>query len=332
MKQHPPWRSPVYREDELYDTLGIWPLPRFLYHYTSIETLEKILSTRKLRFNRLDRVNDGDDGSTRDLPKSASTQFVSCWTSQTEESVPLWSMYTDFRGVRIGLPVDMFAGRPCPELFQEGGYLTRLQEMVTIERRPVDLGPEWREFENLLNQLDTGTTKADTTKADSTDGLSVSIVAIGTPFRQSISLLIGPNPVHYTDNADLLFPTLIMDSSIVNPKTGDILTRRAVVSPFDVGIYKHTRWSFEKEWRWRLNFFGLGRHVPLDPIGRATIDFDTSPVTTPFVDVSLSPDALREMEVLLGPKCSDDDMARVEAVLQQCGVDVGTRRSVLKIR
>lgn len=33
-----------------------------IHHYTSIESLAMILSTRKIRFNRLDRMDDLEEG------------------------------------------------------------------------------------------------------------------------------------------------------------------------------------------------------------------------------------------------------------------------------
>jgi hypothetical protein len=35
--------------------------------------------------------------------------FVSCWTYESEESIPMWDMYADSRqGVRIEMPIEMF--------------------------------------------------------------------------------------------------------------------------------------------------------------------------------------------------------------------------------
>jgi len=79
-----------------------------IHHYTSIKNLALILSSKKLRFNRLDNVDDLKeiDG----LPSGFGTYiFISCWTDEEEESIPLWKMYTEnMRGVRISFPVKMF--------------------------------------------------------------------------------------------------------------------------------------------------------------------------------------------------------------------------------
>ncbi len=81
----------------------------FLYHYTSIETLSIILNDKKLRFNRVDKVNDFEEVKIDDLPHMKENIFVSCWTESDEESIPLWHLYASrTKGVRLGLPANMF--------------------------------------------------------------------------------------------------------------------------------------------------------------------------------------------------------------------------------
>ena len=77
-----------------------------IYHYTSIETLELILKNKKIRFNRLDKVDDMEEsiyGSGPNRTKLGIYAFVSCWTKSEKENPALWKMYTDYKGVRIGL-------------------------------------------------------------------------------------------------------------------------------------------------------------------------------------------------------------------------------------
>lgn len=72
------------------------------YHYTSIDTLEKIFSSRSLCFTNLDLVDDLDEVETADLKKFGRFCYVSCWTKEEKESIPMWKMYTpDMQGVRI---------------------------------------------------------------------------------------------------------------------------------------------------------------------------------------------------------------------------------------
>lgn len=81
-----------------------------LYHYTTIESLALILKNKTLLFNRLDCVDDLEEGSVVSSGIYVGKYvFVSCWTESDEESIPLWKMYGgDKFGVRIGLKKDMF--------------------------------------------------------------------------------------------------------------------------------------------------------------------------------------------------------------------------------
>jgi len=79
--------------------------PNRIYHYTSIETLAVILKSRKLRFTRLDQVDDALEAPPVGQIASNKYFFVSCWTAETAESIPQWHLYTNkMTGVRIELP------------------------------------------------------------------------------------------------------------------------------------------------------------------------------------------------------------------------------------
>jgi Protein of unknown function (DUF2971) len=126
-----------YTDDFMFDVMGIEELPTNLYQYTSIDSLKKILQSHTLRFSRLDKVNDPEEAIASDLPFASSSVFVSCWSSEVNESIPMWSMYGDrFYGVRIRLPTTMFVGRKAPMIFEEGGALTVVNAEWTISRAP----------------------------------------------------------------------------------------------------------------------------------------------------------------------------------------------------
>lgn len=83
--------------------------PKYLYHYTTIETLELIIKNKNIRFGSLLNVDDLEEVKSADLEKVGSYCFVSCWTDNEVESIPLWDMYTNkMKGVRLKMPVDMF--------------------------------------------------------------------------------------------------------------------------------------------------------------------------------------------------------------------------------
>src|ERR1035437_2087423 len=88
-------------------------IPEFLYHYTSIESLAMILSTKKIKFNSLINVDDLIEGQCKEYQDIGQYYFVSSWTDLEEESLPFWNMYTpNMKGVRIKMPSDLFNEYP----------------------------------------------------------------------------------------------------------------------------------------------------------------------------------------------------------------------------
>lgn len=78
-----------------------------LHHYTTINNLALILRGKKIRFNRLDNVDDLTESSH--LPhRFKSYYFVSCWTKSDKENISLWHMYTQMKGVKISFPNNPF--------------------------------------------------------------------------------------------------------------------------------------------------------------------------------------------------------------------------------
>jgi hypothetical protein len=81
----------------------------YLYHYTNINSLALILKTQKVRFTRLDKVNDTQEGLTNDFGSFATYLFVCCFTETKEENLAMWNMYTpEMRGVRIQFEAPVF--------------------------------------------------------------------------------------------------------------------------------------------------------------------------------------------------------------------------------
>lgn len=80
-----------------------------IFHYTSIASLALILKSNKIRFSRLDGVDDVLEAQTHAGINFGQYFFVSCWTKTKEESIPQWHMYgNDMRGIRIQMPAYPF--------------------------------------------------------------------------------------------------------------------------------------------------------------------------------------------------------------------------------
>lgn len=95
-----------------------------IHHYTTIDNLALILESKKIRFTRLDLLDDikevaGLDNPSYKLDKSI---FISSWTEDGEENIPLWKMYASVtNGVRITLSQEMLQEHFITE-FQEQNH------------------------------------------------------------------------------------------------------------------------------------------------------------------------------------------------------------------
>lgn len=78
-------------------------MEKYLYHYTSIEILLLILKNKTLAFNSLQNVDDIEEAKSEDIENIGKMCYVSCWTYDKGESIPMWNMYTNMHGVRIKL-------------------------------------------------------------------------------------------------------------------------------------------------------------------------------------------------------------------------------------
>lgn len=81
----------------------------YLYHYTNIETLALILKNRTIRFNPLNKMDDLQEQETADIKNIGQFCYISSWTDEITESIPMWNMYASLdSGVRIGLKKNPF--------------------------------------------------------------------------------------------------------------------------------------------------------------------------------------------------------------------------------
>ncbi|MEK3913019.1 DUF2971 domain-containing protein [Paenibacillus sp. FSL H7-0331] len=73
-----------------------------IFHYTTLEVLKLIISNKTIRFNSLSHMDDMMEGYSVDFGDLSKYYYVSSWSSNQEESIPLWYMYTNkMRGVRV---------------------------------------------------------------------------------------------------------------------------------------------------------------------------------------------------------------------------------------
>ena len=249
--------------------------PTHLYHYTSIEGLAHILKSRQIRFSRLDLLDDMTEGQSLDLVDWRKFFFVSCWTDNVEESIPLWNLYTpDMKGVRIKLPIDMFKKFVID--------LTEVPKCVNI---------------------------VDTSKAPK--GAVVTVYSY-LPYEKmhgenyfvlppSFAADRWPFPVEYTDDANKLNQNLIDFNES---------TQNSEIRSFEVAKYKKKVWAFQGEWRFRLYCHHaaprslknkLSEKEYFDLMVEKLKDMREG-IPMEYFFMELDDNAFKNIEVLLGPK------------------------------
>lgn len=80
----------------------------FLYHYTNLQSLAMILQSKTIKFNCLTKVDDMEEVMCQDIIYGGKYCFVSSWTDEDQESIPMWNLYSKLNGVRIKLKKNPF--------------------------------------------------------------------------------------------------------------------------------------------------------------------------------------------------------------------------------
>lgn len=190
-------------------------IPKYLYHYTSVENFLLILKTGKIRFKRLDKVNDPIEGNIPEYPKIGRYVFTSSWTAQEREEIPMWKMYSDLKGVRFRMPIDLF----------------NHSEKMANSR--------------LSNSLDSQIIwKLDKEYLVETEKIARFARDKGNHYK--INTVIGPSMVVYTDSIEDIKKDAILLKTL--PKGKQLHS----ILIGTLGQRKVNFWSFEKEFRFRI--------------------------------------------------------------------------------
>lgn len=231
-------------------------LPIHYYHYTSIERLALILKNRTIRFSRTDFVNDLEEINVLDRPEIKKSVFISCWSSDKNESIPMWSLYgNNLRGIRFKLESPIFEGSSAPS------------EVKDHECNIIVL-------KNLKNFI--GRTKD----------------------YEWVKYLFGPIQVEYKNDTTV---------KVIGPDSSLIVK--------NIGTIKPKHWKFENEYR----FLALANHEWNSPSNSFEIKKAPyhSEVVSKFIDIEIDEKIFNEIEVLLGPNCTEADHIIVESLLKK---------------
>ena len=269
-------------------------IPDRLFHYTSLSTLALILENRRLRLSPLVSLDDPQEARSIDATGLARYTFVSCWTDDSEESIPMWNMYAGLdSGVRIEMDSDPFVRYTYTE----------------------------EEFASAVGYL--------SSHVSFESGLfSCFLPAEDMRRCYSPAFYAGQGVLHrvvYTSDIELLEPQIISEDS-------DGLTAEIG----RLGIYKNVHWSFQREWRYILQF------LPFDTFGsmktaiprlrdafKAMVDPQERALMNEYY-LGLSDDAIRTMRIVLSPKMSPGNRLLAKALLEHHGLSECLRKSSLE--
>ena len=273
-----------------------------IHHYTNIESLAMILSTRKIRFNRLDRMDDLEEGrvEAQGIPLGKYT-YVSCWTEDEEESIPLWNMYAGKEmGVRISLPQDMFQDYS----FLDGFCGFNVREMI---------------------------------QSNDQDCLSLMLKIPGSEYKDKNYLII---PIESNKLATFYRRIQYVDDVLSMTKQLAEQVDEDVESNYNldlgnVGTLKHRRWEFQKESRFLIRIIPTDGQIslmnPKEFMSKIKGAFDTKmePHFETY-DLSLKDEALDQLEVTLSPSITTGQRVIVESLLKQYAPKAKLMESSLK--
>lgn len=278
----------------------------YLYHYTSMENLALILKNKTICFNNLLYVDDMEEAETEDMGLFGRFVYVSCWTMDSEESIPMWNLYTpNMRGVRIKLPIYPFKKYH----FNKGEFCLsdNVETYIDIQKLYI---------ENKISIIPTEPHLVEVEYTDRQDKLF---------------------PKVKIESYDGAIREFLQAKSIDDlRKSKENIEARYLFE--ELGMYKRENWSFQKEWRYIINTAPMGWKESNPPslekqqelIRRIENKNLEPPYKQLFLDLDNS--ALQDMEVVFGPRMSMSDKIMTGALLEKFSPKCVYRESNLKIR
>lgn len=269
----------------------------YLFHYTSIDKLALILKNKTIRLNSLSKMDDLQEKRTEDLRNITSFFYVSSWTEETDESIPMWKMYTNIEsGIRIGLPVNPF----------------------------VYQGTNIHEAEKLGLHFDVDNPEdiRENTRANTfLDYVKLINSGIYSTAAWNGNLLVK---VEYTDAPHMLEPKVV---NLKGPQYNIDFTK--------IGKYKNKYWDFQKEWRYLINFFPIKLTPDTEKFQKkyneTIIKLLDDRLSAPFdyYDLSIRKNAMDKMTITSSPKMTEGNKVLLESLLEKYGFKGNYKNSTL---
>lgn len=256
-----------------------------IHHYTTIDNLALILKNKTIRFSRLDGLDDLEENISSDNIKVGCYAFASCWTEDSEESIPLWKMYTNNGiGVRISIDKDMFYEYENPDSLVVNGLPFSAKGIYNRTITPLH---DW------LNVRD-------------------SVMPVSTEEKDFIY-----KKIEYVDDINKATADIVKRVDYGNNKG------RIFIQHPKIGKYKHKRWIFENETRFVLLIFPVGVFSSVEDFMKGYEQQMYSSWcngTIPSInhyDMRLKDTVFDDMEITLSPSMSESNRIIVESLINR---------------
>lgn len=266
--------------------------PEYLYHYTNIESLALILKNKSIRFNSLDKMDDLQEQETEDVKNIGQFFYVSSWTDDDTESIPMWNMYGSLEsGIRIKLRVYPFKR-----------YEYSKEDVLKFSKNHIIFGTE--KFSSIIPLEDIFTKKF------------YSIYATGN------NILF---PVIYTNEKDKLYPHIHdTNGEQIQLSTNEIGKYKNLYWQFQ------NEWRYILPILpidLNLPVAEIGREFTL-MANKIAFGLEKQPV--PYYELKIDDEVFQEMEIMLSPKFSDGNKTIVESLLEKYNATATIKESALK--
>lgn len=281
-------------------------IPKYLYQYTTIESIISILNYETIRFTRLDSLNDPLEGLVGEFSNLKQLVYISSWTASNEESLPMWSMYSRSKvnssldsGARIKVPINLFMGDSVDNLNAISDKL---------EAKKLSSG-EW----HIATKL------RDAKQVELSEFVKNTILDKNSLEQISfITKVYGPSKVRY----------LRLDEyqNRVCVKLEDGGDEFYSFDPKCIGLEKVEDWSYEKEYRFWFTFPEVKQLAGMGGV----LKFNDSIAKESKIDIPFNRNALREIEITVSPHISNENYEKLQSFIDEKRISINVVHSKIK--
>lgn len=277
----------------------------YLYHYTSLETLALILKNRTICFNNLLYVDDIEEAETEDMEKMGRLIYVSCWTKDSEESIPLWNLYTpNMHGVRIKMPEF-----PFEKYHYKKGQFFLTEDVDTY------INIEKMFYEDKVSIVPTEPHLIEVQYTNEQNKLFPKIKTEST--QDALKKFLEAKDLdELRGNEDLKINYSIKD----------------------LGRYKRENWRFQKEWRYIISTSPMGLQEMNPPSLKKQQEqlrkIENNELEPAYKQLFLKLDesVLKDIEIVFGPKMNDAEKIMAVSLIKMYCPEATYRDSTLRIK